>query len=78
MKETINPNTSTARIYGYTILIGTGVGCFQSAGVAVASAIAPPSDINRAVSVMTIGMSRLPKWCGKVCHHDLLTLLGVQ
>lgn len=52
---TINPNTASANIYGYTILIGAGIGCFQSAGVAVVSAIAPPSDVNHAVSIMTIG-----------------------
>ncbi|KAJ6024736.1 DNA repair protein RAD50 [Penicillium herquei] len=51
---TIDANTSPAHIYGYTFLIGVGVGCFQSAGVAVASAIAAPADVNNAVSLMTI------------------------
>ncbi|KAJ5736908.1 DNA repair protein RAD50 [Penicillium malachiteum] len=51
---TINSKTSAAHVYGYTFLIGVGVGCFQSAGVAVASAIAAPADVNNAVSLMTI------------------------
>ncbi|KAJ5986628.1 DNA repair protein RAD50 [Penicillium sp. IBT 35674x] len=51
---TINSDTSPGHIYGYTFLIGVGVGCFQSAGVAVASAIAAPTEVNNAVSLMTI------------------------
>ncbi|KAJ5706542.1 DNA repair protein RAD50 [Penicillium malachiteum] len=51
---TINSKTSAAHVYGYTFLIGVGVGCFQSAGVAVASAIAAPADVNNAVSLMAI------------------------
>ncbi len=54
---TINSDTASANVYGYTILIGVGVGCFQSAGVAVVSSIAPPTEVNHAVSIMTIGMS---------------------
>ncbi|KAJ5554708.1 DNA repair protein RAD50 [Penicillium frequentans] len=45
---TINSDTSPGHIYGYTFLIGVGVGCFQSAGVAVASAIAAPTEVNNA------------------------------
>ncbi|KAL2132711.1 hypothetical protein VTI74DRAFT_3449 [Chaetomium olivicolor] len=51
---TINSDTASANVYGYTILIGVGIGCFQSAGVAVVSSIAPPSEANHAVSIMTI------------------------
>ncbi|OQE00210.1 hypothetical protein PENVUL_c056G09741 [Penicillium vulpinum] len=51
---TIDSDTSPAHIYGYTFLIGVGVGCFQSAGVAFASAIASPIEVNNAVSLMTI------------------------
>ncbi|KAL3470869.1 MFS general substrate transporter [Aspergillus californicus] len=51
---TIDSDTSAGQVYGYTILIGVGVGCYQSAGVAVASAIAAPTEVNNAVSLMTI------------------------
>ncbi|KAL1872810.1 hypothetical protein VTK73DRAFT_1281 [Phialemonium thermophilum] len=51
---TVDPKTASPNIYGYTVLIGTGIGCFQSAGVAVVSAIAPPSQVNHAVSAITI------------------------
>ncbi|PKS06149.1 hypothetical protein jhhlp_007466 [Lomentospora prolificans] len=54
LMSTIDPGTSSPKIYGYTVLIGVGIGCFQSAGVAVVSAIAPPSEVNHAVSIMTI------------------------
>ncbi|CAI4214236.1 unnamed protein product [Parascedosporium putredinis] len=51
---TLESHTSTSKIYGYTILIGIGIGCFQSAGVAVVSAIVPASEVSNAVSIMTI------------------------
>ncbi|KAK7920436.1 efflux pump antibiotic resistance protein [Apiospora marii] len=51
---TINADTPTPNIYGYTVLIGIGVGCYQSSGVAVMSSIVPQSDVNNAVSIMTI------------------------
>lgn len=51
---TIKWDTPTANVYGYTILLGAGIGCYQSAGVAVATSIAPRSEANHAVSIMTI------------------------
>lgn len=51
---TIDSHTSAVNVYGYTILLGVGIGCYQSAGVAVVTAIAPRSEANHAVSIMTI------------------------
>ncbi len=42
---TVDVSTSNSAIYGYTVLIGLGVGCFQSAGVAVVSALALPPKL---------------------------------
>lgn len=39
------------------MLIGLGIGAFQSAGIGVACALAQPSDISNVVSVMTVGTS---------------------
>lgn len=52
---TIDTTTSDSAIYGYTVLIGLGVGCYQSAGVAVVSALAPPDEVTNAVTLMTVG-----------------------
>ncbi|RYP73829.1 hypothetical protein DL771_003407 [Monosporascus sp. 5C6A] len=55
LMTTIEPSISNSALYGYTVLIGLGVGAFQSAGIGVASALAPPSEISNVVSVMTVG-----------------------
>ncbi len=44
-----------SRIYGYTSLIGMGVGSFITAGFAVVQALVPPADVNNAVGFMSIG-----------------------
>ncbi|KAG8164202.1 hypothetical protein KVR01_006120 [Diaporthe batatas] len=54
LMTTIDADISNARLYGYTVLIGLGIGCFQSAGIAVVSAIAPASEVSNAVSIMTV------------------------
>jgi MFS family permease len=52
---TINEHTSDAKIYGYTIILGTGVGCFCQAGFAVAQMKVKPSEIPYSVGFMTVG-----------------------
>ncbi|KAK4247471.1 major facilitator superfamily domain-containing protein [Corynascus novoguineensis] len=54
LMTTITPSISNSALYGYTVLLGLGIGAFQSAGVGVACALAPPSDISNVVSVMTV------------------------
>ncbi|KAB5571970.1 major facilitator superfamily domain-containing protein [Coniochaeta sp. 2T2.1] len=54
LMTTITPTISNSSLYGYTVLIGLGIGAFQSAGIGVACALAPPSEISNVVSVMTI------------------------
>ncbi|OIW32212.1 MFS general substrate transporter, partial [Coniochaeta ligniaria NRRL 30616] len=55
LMTTITRSISNSALYGYTVLIGLGIGAFQSAGIGVACALAQPSDISNVVSVMTVG-----------------------
>ena len=43
---TVNENTSTARIYGYSIILATGAGCIMQASFIVAQAIVPRSEMS--------------------------------
>ncbi|KAK9773990.1 putative Major facilitator superfamily domain-containing protein [Seiridium cardinale] len=54
LMTTITSSISNSALYGYTVIIGLGIGAFQSAGIGVASALAPTSQISNVVSVMTI------------------------
>ncbi|KAH6645365.1 major facilitator superfamily domain-containing protein [Truncatella angustata] len=54
LMTTIDSSISNSALYGYTVIIGLGIGAFQSAGIGVASALAPASEISNVVSVMTI------------------------
>ncbi|KAI1018731.1 hypothetical protein LB503_005555 [Fusarium chuoi] len=53
--DTVNEHTSNAKIYGYTIILGTGVGCFCQAGFAVAQMKVKPTEIPYSVGFMTVG-----------------------
>ena len=50
---TVTPETSNANLYGYSILIGFGAGCFVTLCFAVAQASAPPDQIPAAVGFVT-------------------------
>ncbi|KAL8408917.1 hypothetical protein RB594_007378 [Gaeumannomyces avenae] len=52
---TVDENTSNAKIYGYTIILGTGVGCFCQAGFAVAQMKVAAAEIPYCVGFMTVG-----------------------
>ncbi|RFU73858.1 major facilitator superfamily domain, general substrate transporter [Trichoderma arundinaceum] len=51
---TSDAHTSTSRLYGYTALIGMGVGSFITAGFAVVQAQVPAHEVNNAVGFMSI------------------------
>lgn len=53
----MNSKTANANIYGYTILIGAGAGCYIVAGFSIVQSIVPPEDTANAVGAMTIGKS---------------------
>lgn len=50
---TIDTNTSTAAVYGYSILVGFGTGLFAQASFSVAQAIVDPSNVASAVGFIT-------------------------
>lgn len=52
---TIDPETSDAHIYGYSILTAFGIGLFSQAGFAVAQTKVAPSQLSQAVAFIGIG-----------------------
>ncbi|KAM5496534.1 hypothetical protein McaMca56_004704 [Microsporum canis] len=52
--DTVNLDTSNAKIYGYTILVGAGTGCYVVAGFAIVQSLVSPKDIPNAVGAMAI------------------------
>ncbi|PHH92661.1 hypothetical protein CDD83_6265 [Cordyceps sp. RAO-2017] len=50
---TVDENTTNAKLYGYTIILGTGIGCFCQAGFAVAQMKVDASEIAYSVGFMT-------------------------
>lgn len=54
MTDTVDETTANAKIYGYTILVGVGIGCYVVAGFGIIQTLVPASDIANAVSAMTI------------------------
>lgn len=54
---TMDTTTSDAKIYGYTVLIGAGVGCSMTAGFAVAQTLVSASDLSNSVGFIAIGTS---------------------
>lgn len=53
--HTLTVTTSTSAVYGFSSLVGLGVGCFVQAGYAVAQASVPIPDIGNAISLITTG-----------------------
>ncbi|KAJ4341110.1 hypothetical protein N0V95_007330 [Ascochyta clinopodiicola] len=51
---TADETTSNAMVYGYTILLGVGVGCYCQAGFPIAQIKVPASDIAYSVGFMTV------------------------
>ncbi|KAL4789636.1 major facilitator superfamily domain-containing protein [Aspergillus venezuelensis] len=51
---TVDLDTSTSRIYGYTVLMGLGVGAFIQASFAVAQAVVKPEAVPAAVGFITL------------------------
>ncbi|PQE31288.1 MFS drug efflux transporter protein [Rutstroemia sp. NJR-2017a WRK4] len=51
---TITQDSSTSRVYGYTVLIGAGVGMFLQASFSVAQAVVDPENIAPAIGFITL------------------------
>ncbi|KAL9595947.1 MAG: hypothetical protein Q9219_006138 [cf. Caloplaca sp. 3 TL-2023] len=54
---TVQPSTTPAKVYGYTILIGIGVGSIIQAGWSVAECQAPRSETSGIIGFMSIGQA---------------------
>lgn len=52
---TVNAETSTGTIYGFSILVGVGVGMFCQASFSVAQAVVDPAMVPNAVGFITCG-----------------------
>ena len=61
LMHTVDVGTAPARVFGYTIIIGAGVGSFCQASFAVAQAKVPPTDIP--VAVAFIGCAQITGIC---------------
>jgi MFS family permease len=51
---TVDQRTATANIYGYTVLIGCGVGMYLQASFSVAQAVVRPEDVPPSVGFLTL------------------------
>lgn len=54
---TITTDTSTARIYGFQVLLGLGAGAYAQAGYAVIQVIVDPAMMAYAIGFMMLGES---------------------
>ena len=52
--------TSNAQIYGYSILIGTGAGCFLQLPFSVVQSLVPPESIPKAIGFVTFAQLGAP------------------
>jgi Fungal trichothecene efflux pump (TRI12) len=55
LMHTITPETSDSKIYGYLVIVGTGVGCYVNFGFSVAQAITPKDEAEGAISFIMQG-----------------------
>ncbi|KAF7681037.1 mfs drug efflux transporter [Alternaria burnsii] len=52
---TVRDDTNVSNIYGYTILVGAGAGCYLASGFAVMQSFVPVHDIPSAIGFQAIG-----------------------
>jgi hypothetical protein len=54
LMHTVQYDTSSSRIYGYTVLLGAGVGMYLQAGHSVAQAVVAPENVPAAMGFITL------------------------
>ena len=57
---TVKVETSNAKLYGFSILIGTGAGCFLQLPFSVVQSLVPPESIPTAIGFVTFGQLGAP------------------
>lgn len=53
--DTIGPDSSAAKVYGYTALLGIGAGSYLAASFAVATALVTLEEVNNVVGFLSVG-----------------------
>ncbi|KAJ2988786.1 hypothetical protein NUW58_g3795 [Xylaria curta] len=70
---TVSETTPNANVYGYTILVGAGSGCYIVAGFGIVQSLVPPEEIANAIGAMTIsqdlGMVLFLAIAGSIFHN---------
>jgi hypothetical protein len=57
---TVDVETSNAKLYGYSILVGTGAGCFLQLPFSVVQSLVPPEPIPKAIGFVTFAQLGAP------------------
>ena len=57
---TVTVETSNAKLYGFSILVGTGAGCFLQLPFSVVQSLVPPETIPKAIGFVTFGQLGAP------------------
>ena len=57
---TVTVDTNDAKLYGFSILIGTGAGCFLQLPFSVVQSLVPPESIPKAIGFVTFGQLGAP------------------
>ncbi|KAI4668776.1 Efflux pump dep3 [Alternaria triticimaculans] len=77
---TVDEATPNANIYGYSILVGAGTGCYIVAGFAIVQSLVPVREIANAVGAMTIsqdlGMVLFLAMSGSLFHNVAVDKVG--
>ncbi|KAI4698012.1 Efflux pump dep3 [Alternaria hordeiaustralica] len=77
---TVDDTTANASIYGYSILVGAGTGCYIVAGFAIVQSLVPVHEIANAVGAMTIsqdlGMVLFLAISGSLFHNVAVDKVG--
>ena len=73
---TVDSTTSNAKIYGYSILIGTGAGCFLQLPFSVVQSLVPPESIPKAISFVTFAQLGAPSLMLSVVNAVFLNEAG--
>ncbi|KAF9769820.1 Efflux pump dep3 [Fusarium sp. DS 682] len=77
---TVDESTSNGKIYGYSILVGAGAGCYIVAGFAIVQSLVPTKEIANAVGAMTIsqdlGMVLFLAISGSLFHNVAVDKVG--
>ncbi|KAJ4006272.1 Efflux pump dep3 [Fusarium irregulare] len=77
---TIDESTNNANIYGYSVMIGFGAGCYVVIGFTILQSLVPAREVSNAVAVMTIaqnlGMVLFLSLCGTVFQNTAIAEVG--